>query len=202
MKKLIWIIILTLAALVSYGQSLSMQSTNAGLSIALGGGHYSWESDGFGAHQEIGRVVNFNVAYGLNENIEVLAGLKTAFVTPEDPAFLRFAMNHFEFGGRYTFGSTMRKTRGHVGLTAFKLSSEQEYQDDWLGLNSILNLSGFGATISGGCKYHLSLPIAVTVDAAFSSGKFSLADSSDQQPEFDYSSFQISVGVVMYINQL
>ncbi|MCB0687401.1 MAG: outer membrane beta-barrel protein [Saprospiraceae bacterium] len=206
MKKLIWLAIFLLSVIMSYSQSYTMRSTSSGISVGLGVGTGGWQCKDFGVTQERGLAYGIQLGYGFNENIELFG--KGAFIriNPEDEFFLPFQLNEYMLGARYTFGSTLSPLKFYANASISVLSSSQSVDDsDWFFDETISTyyLRGIGGTVGLGAKYHLRLPIAITLDATMTFGKLNNNYWEDEAIEsFQYRSNAIRLGAVIYFNQL
>jgi hypothetical protein len=205
MKRIIWIILFVLSALLSFGQVMSMQSTNKGLSVGLETGIGGWSSQNLGVTTEKGFNYGIRLAYGFSELFELYANINSTRIKPESDAVDPFSMGHMDIGAKFNFGSTLNPLKPYAfgALTFF--GSEQNYHfDDFFDFNSVFKFKGNGFTVGGGIKYHFSLPLALSFDAAITSGNYTKneIDGEILSEEYDYTSFRINVGVVVYFKEL
>lgn len=206
MKKIIWLAIFFLSVLMSYSQNFSMKSTNSGISLQASGGIGGWKSKDFGVESENGTAFSLQLGYGFNENMEIIGGAQILKINPKDEFFLPFTLQEIKIGAKYTFGSTLNPLRFHASASIAWLNSSQGVADyDWFfdEIESTFHLSGVGANLSAGAKYHLKLPIAITLDVAYTFGKLNNNYLDDLQIEdLDYGSHAIKIGAIIYFNQL
>lgn len=205
MKKIFWIAILILSALISYGQTVSMKSTTKGISIKADVGVVGWASEDLEIPYERGPAIGFRLSYGFNNVLEAFTEMNFAQIKPEDEFVDPFMLKHIDFGGKLNFGSSLNAIRPYtyVALTVFG-SKQKILTDEWYNYYSTLKLSGTGATVGVGLKYHLDLPLAITFDASMTHGKYTkvVFDEETIPGKIDAKSYRMSLGVVVYFNQL
>lgn len=206
MKKLIWLAILFLSVIISYGQNFSMRSTNSGISLKASVGAGSWKSNDFGVKSKLGASYNLEIGYGFNENLEILGAASLLRISQVDFFELPYNLQQFDLGARYTFGSTLKPIRFYASAALSLFSSKQSvWEEDWFFGEFIgtYELNGTGVTLGVGGKYHLNLPVAITFDSSFSLGNCNNNKYEGEAiPEVDISAFKFKLGAVIYFNQL
>ncbi len=201
MKRLIWLAIFLLSVLLSYGQ-ISMQSSNAGFSLQAEYGYGMWKSEDFGVDREGGQSMGVRLGYGFSENWEAVAAFGSTRIKPDDFDFMPFRLNQVDLGAKYTFGSTLNPVRFHLAGYFSHISSKQEVFYD-IFEPSLWKLSGAAGTVALGAKYHIALPVAISLDAAMTMGSYrqNYLDGFEMDP-IDYQGYRITLGVIVYFNQL
>ena len=218
MKKIIWTILLTMSVILSYAQTYSMRSTNGGFSIQLGAGASAWNSTESDVKTSYGIDLGLALAYGFNENIEVFGNANISFFpatwSDEIPSFEGieheayqtidpFELLEARLGLRYTFGATIKPLRFHANVAATFFSGDIESYDWFNDHYNTESLQGFGFTAGSGIKYHLSLPLAITLDATMTFGGYqSNLTALEEQFKSTYHVQRLNLGIVLYFNQL
>lgn len=156
--------------------SQDIKSNTKGFSLNLNGMYASWSSESvfLGDLDDLeptGLGISAKVAYGINQNIEILASLSSAGFKQEFEWDI-YQLTSFHFGGRYNFGATLRRFRPFLeasvsinnllidpitfdGITLFELSS-----------------SGAGLSLGGGVHIFLSQSFSINANGQISFGNF------------------------------
>lgn len=164
-------------------QAQDIRSNTKGFSINLNGVYSSWnsESEFFGDLDEIepaGLGIGLKLAYGFNQNIEILLAYSGAAFTQEFD-WDTYVIGNLEIGGRYNFGATLRRIRPFVeaALSVHSLSIDPITFDGGFTIVS-LESSGVGFTGGGGLHIFLTQSLSLNANGKIALGNFSTTSLS------------------------
>jgi len=194
------ILLLFLSSTIAYTQQpISMKSTARGFSGQLHLGYGQWASEDLEVDRESGFNFGLKAAYGFTELIEVFARFDYATLTPEYSGFSAFPYSHLDLGLRINMGSTVKPWRPFLHLSGAVIYSLQEASDTD-GYLVELDMTGYGITLGGGLKYHITLDLAALIGTDITFGKMNLIYVNDYEYDdvFDANSFRLYVGMAYY----
>jgi len=202
MKKIysfLLFIILTAAAAYTQ-QPISMRSTAKGFSGQVHIGYGEWSSDDFGVGTENGVNFGLKASWGFTEVIEAFVRFDYAMLIPEYDGFEMFPYSHLDFGGRFNLGSSIKPWRPFLQIAGTIMYSEQEAFNVYDDIVDI-ELTGFGLSLGGGIKYHLSLNLALLAgaDMTFGSMHTIVIDGYEYDELYDANSVRVYLGIAYYL---
>jgi len=199
-KTIVIILLFTLSSTIGYAQQpISMKSTAQGFSGQLHLGYGQWSSDDLEVDRESGINFGLKAAYGFTELIEAFARFDYAVLTPAYEGFSPFPYSHLDLGLRLNLGSTVKPWRPFVHLSGAIIYSLQE-ATDVDGYLVELDMTGFGLSLGGGMKYHITMDLAALIGTDITFGNMNLIYVNDYEydDEFDANSFRLYVGMAYY----
>lgn len=181
-----------------------IKSNTKGFSLNLSGVYGSWNSEStfFGDLDDVeptGFGISFKAAYGINQNIEILAAISSAGFSREFE-WNAYQLTTFNFGGRYNFGATLRRFRPFVEVS---VSGNSLIIDPitFDGINLYeLTSSGVGLSLGGGLHIFLTQNLSINANGKIGFGNFSAtalsgSEVNNLEEKLDFTITTVHIGL-------
>lgn len=180
---------------VGFAQTLSMKSTAQGFSGQIHLGSGQWTSEDLDVDAESGFNFGVKIGYGFSELIEAFIRYDFGKLVPEYDGFSNYSYNHLDIGARFNLGSTTKPWRPFLQAAATYISTNQEAVD-YYGYIVDLDMKGYGISVGGGVKYHITLEFAGIIGMDYTFGSMSEIEVAgiEYDDTFDANSLRLYLG--------
>lgn len=181
-------------------EALSMRSTAYGFSLGGQLGITGWSCEDLDVAGELGPAVGLRLSYGFSELFEAFFEYDVGVIFPAWEQIEPFPFSHADLGLRMNYGGTLKSVRLFLDLAFTYQYSIQDAVDTYSNEFVLLDMGGYGFTLGGGLKYHLTLPFALVLGGKFTFATFSEVevDGISYDEEWVANSYRFSVGAAYY----
>lgn len=187
-------------------KAIRMRSTTEGFNVGLQAHTLGWSSDHFqylDKNASSGYGGALRVGYGFSQTIEPYFEYAYTSMDISNLDAKAFSFSHLEGGLAFHFGSSTKPFRPFVeaGYSKVKASVPNVIAGS---SRADLEMSGNVITFGGGFRYHLSLPVALTLKATGNTGNFKeiFYGGTLLNEKGDFATFRIALGLRLYISEL